>query len=67
MSRLNTGDGAPDFQLTDQQGKTVKLADFRGRKLLLYFSPETGTPGCTRQACSIRDARQALEGGKPAC
>jgi thioredoxin-dependent peroxiredoxin len=60
MARLNPGDGAPDFQLLDQHGQTVKLADFAGGKLLVYFYPKADTPGCTRQACSIRDAREEL-------
>ncbi len=60
MPKLAAGDAAPDFELPDQHGKTVKLADFRGRKLLLYFYPKADTPGCTRQACSIRDAREEL-------
>jgi thioredoxin-dependent peroxiredoxin len=60
MAKLTPGQAAPDFQLPDQQGKIVKLSDFRGRKLLLYFYPKADTPGCTRQACSIRDAREEL-------
>ena len=60
MSKLAPGDPAPDFELLDQNGRVVKLADFRGRKLLLYFYPQADTPGCTRQACSVRDARQGL-------
>jgi peroxiredoxin Q/BCP len=60
MSKLAPGDQAPDFELADQNGQVVKLADFQGRKLLLYFYPKADTPGCTRQACSIRDARQEL-------
>ncbi len=60
MSKLTADDAAPDFKLADQHGKTVKLTDFRGRKLLLYFYPKADTQGCTRQACSIRDARQEL-------
>ena len=60
MARLKPGDAAPEFQLTDQHGQTVRLADFGGRKLLIYFYPKANTPGCTRQACSIRDARQEL-------
>lgn len=60
MSKLAPGDPAPDFELADQHGKMVKLADFQGQKLLLYFYPKADTPGCTRQACSIRDARQEL-------
>lgn len=60
MPKLNPGDPAPDFELMDQNGKVVKLADFQGRKLLLYFYPKADTPGCTRQACSVRDAREEL-------
>lgn len=60
MARLNPGDQAPDFELPDQQGKPIKLADYRGRKLLLYFYPKAMTSGCTKQACSIRDAREEL-------
>jgi len=60
MARLKPGDAAPDFQLPDQHGQTVSLADFGGGKLLIYFYPKADTPGCTRQACSIRDAREEL-------
>ncbi len=60
MTRLHPGDAAPAFRLPDQQDHMVSLADFRGRKLLVYFYPKADTPGCTRQACSIRDAREAL-------
>jgi peroxiredoxin Q/BCP len=60
MARLNAGDAAPEFRLPDQHGRMVNLADFRGQKLLVYFYPKADTPGCTRQACSIRDARQEL-------
>ena len=60
MAKLAPGDSAPDFELADQHGKMVKLADFKGRKLLLYFYPKADTPGCTRQACSVRDAREEL-------
>ena len=60
MARLKTGDAAPEFQLPDQHGQTVKLADFGGGNLLIYFYPKADTPGCTRQACSIRDAREEL-------
>jgi peroxiredoxin Q/BCP len=57
---LNPGDEAPQFSLVDQNGKTVKLSDFRGRRVLLYFYPRADTPGCTTQACSVRDARSEL-------
>lgn len=53
---LTPGDIAPDFQLTDAQGRVVRAADLRGRKALLYFYPKANTPGCTRQACAVRDA-----------
>ena len=59
MARLKPGDAAPEFQLPDQHGQTVRLAD-GGGKLLIYFYPKADTPGCTRQACSIRDAREEL-------
>ena len=61
MARLNPGDAAPAFQLPDQHGQTVNSVDFRGHKLLVYFYPKADTPGCTRQACSIRDAREQLQ------
>ena len=60
MAKLVPGDPAPDFQLQDQQGNPVRLADLAGRKVLIYFYPKADTPGCTRQACSIRDARAEL-------
>jgi thioredoxin-dependent peroxiredoxin len=62
MAELAKGTRAPAFSLLDQDGKTVKLADFKGRKLLLYFYPKADTPGCTAQACSIRDAMPDLTG-----
>jgi peroxiredoxin Q/BCP len=62
MTELEKGDAAPDFCLNDQDGKTVKLSDFKGRKLLLYFYPRADTPGCTTQACSIRDSFKDLTG-----
>lgn len=55
---LQPGDAAPDFRLPDQDGKTVSLGDFAGRKLLLYFYPKDETPGCTTEACAFRDAGQ---------
>jgi peroxiredoxin Q/BCP len=60
MAKLNPGDAAPEFKLPDQHGNPVSLADLRGSKVLLYFYPKADTPGCTRQACSIRDAREDL-------
>jgi peroxiredoxin Q/BCP len=52
---LKEGDKAPDFAGNDQSGKTIKLADFKGKKLVLYFYPKDDTPGCTSQACNLRD------------
>jgi peroxiredoxin Q/BCP len=57
MPQLKVGDKAPAFSLQDQSGKTVSLAQFKGRKLLVYFYPKANTPGCTIQSCSVRDAR----------
>ncbi|HSX14833.1 MAG TPA: thioredoxin-dependent thiol peroxidase [Candidatus Saccharimonadales bacterium] len=51
---------APDFNLPDQDGKNHSLADYRGKWLVLYFYPKDDTPGCTKEACSFRDGRQAL-------
>lgn len=53
--RLAPGDTAPDFTLTDQDGTTVSLADYAGRKVIVYFYPAASTPGCTTQACDFRD------------
>jgi peroxiredoxin Q/BCP len=53
---LKEGDKAPDFKTTDQDGNTVKLSDLKGERVVLYFYPKDDTPGCTRQACGIRDA-----------
>ena len=52
---LMVGSKAPAFKVKDQDGKTVSLADFRGKKLVLYFYPKDDTPGCTKEACSFRD------------
>ena len=52
---LKPGDTAPDFHATTTDGKPVSLSDYRGKKLVMYFYPMDDTPGCTRQACSLRD------------
>lgn len=60
MTQLKPGDKAPDFDLTDQAGRRVSLADFVGKPLLAYFYPKAGTSGCTAQAVALRDALPAL-------
>jgi peroxiredoxin Q/BCP len=60
MSKLNAGDKAPDFQAVTQGGKPVSLKHFHGKKLVLYFYPKDNTPGCTAEACSLRDNYQVL-------
>jgi thioredoxin-dependent peroxiredoxin len=58
--RLRPGDEAPDFTLLDQSGNDVSLASFLGRQVLVYFYPKADTPGCTTQACSLRDALESI-------
>jgi len=60
MAKLKSGDQAPDFNLSNQDEQEVNLQDFKGRKLLVYFYPKADTPGCTKQSCSVRDARSQL-------
>ena len=55
-ARLEVGDKAPAFSLPDADGNTVKLSDFKGRKVVVYFYPAASTPGCTKQACAFRDS-----------
>ncbi len=55
MSELKEGDAAPDFTAINEKGETVHLADYQGKKLVLYFYPKDDTPGCTAEACSLRD------------
>jgi thioredoxin-dependent peroxiredoxin len=62
MATLKAGDKAPDFSLTDQNGATVGLTQFKGRKLLVYFYPKADTSGCTKQACNVRDATPDFSG-----
>jgi peroxiredoxin Q/BCP len=52
---LNIGDPAPNFSLPDAQGNKVSLADFKGKRVVLYFYPRDNTPGCTKEACAFRD------------
>jgi thioredoxin-dependent peroxiredoxin len=60
--RLEPGDPAPDFALLDADRKPVSLADFRGRKVIVYFYPAAMTPGCTTEACDFRDSLASLQG-----
>lgn len=53
--RLEVGDKAPSFSLTDADGNTVNLSDYKGRKVIVYFYPAASTPGCTKEACDFRD------------
>jgi thioredoxin-dependent peroxiredoxin len=57
---LTVGTKAPDFEVNDQDGKSVKLSDLIGKKVVLYFYPKDMTPGCTAEACSLRDNHNAL-------
>lgn len=58
---LQVGDVAPDFETRDQNGNPVRLSDFRGKKVVLYFYPKDDTPGCTAEACSLRDNYEHLQ------
>ena len=58
---IEAGDAAPDFTLPDQHGNPVKLSDFKGSTVVLYFYPKADTPGCTAQACGVRDHRADYE------
>ncbi|TNH08306.1 thioredoxin-dependent thiol peroxidase [Testudinibacter sp. TR-2022] len=60
LSILKCGALAPEFSLLNQDGESVKLSDFRGRKVLVYFYPKALTPGCTTQACDLRDSKAEL-------
>jgi len=55
MTKLKIGDKAPDFVGVDQNGNSISLADFKGSNLILYFYPKDNTPGCTNEACDMRD------------
>ena len=58
---VQVGGKAPDFALQNARGETVRLGDFKGKKLVLYFYPKDNTPGCSRQACAFRDAFSGFE------
>lgn len=61
VTKLKVGDSAPDFTLLDQNGKSVSLQDFKGKKVVVYFYPKAMTPGCTVQACEIRNSEAKLK------
>jgi peroxiredoxin Q/BCP len=61
MAKLDVGDKAPAFALKDQDGKTVRLSGFKGRRVVVYFYPKADTPGCTQQSCNLRDAFPQLK------
>jgi peroxiredoxin Q/BCP len=61
MTKLAVGDKAPAFTLEDQNGKKVKLADAKGKRVVVYFYPKADTPGCTTQSCNLRDAFPQLK------
>ena len=61
MNPLKQGENAPLFTLLNQHNEAISLADFKGKKVLLYFYPKALTPGCTTQACNLRDSKQELE------
>ena len=61
-ARLSPGDPAPDFTLPDADGKQVSQADYRGRRVIVYFYPAAMTPGCTKEACDFRDNLASLDG-----
>jgi|SRR5690606_5145757 len=60
MTKLNVGDKAPAITAKNQYGETISLADYRGKKIILYFYPKDNTPGCTTEACNFRDNYQSL-------
>lgn len=60
-THLKIGDKAPVFEAPDQNGETRRLSDYAGKKLILYFYPKDNTPGCTAEACSLRDGRAVLQ------
>ena len=61
MAKLAVGDQAPEFGATTDDGRTVKLSDYKGKRVILYFYPKDDTPGCTAQACSFRDSYATIQ------
>ncbi|MDV7187473.1 thioredoxin-dependent thiol peroxidase [Lutibacter sp. TH_r2] len=60
MTTLKAGDKAPNFEALDNQGNTIKLEDYSGKKLVVFFYPKASTPGCTMEACNLRDNYKAF-------
>ncbi|WP_440881578.1 thioredoxin-dependent thiol peroxidase [Tenacibaculum sp. C7A-26P2] len=60
MTKLQIGDKAPSFEAKDENGETIKLSDYEGKKLVLFFYPKASTPGCTAEACNLRDNYQSF-------
>lgn len=61
MITLKAGDTAPEFEAKIETGETIKLSDYKGKKVILYFYPKDSTPGCTAQACNLRDNYESLQ------
>ncbi|WP_295831475.1 thioredoxin-dependent thiol peroxidase [uncultured Winogradskyella sp.] len=61
MTHLKVGDKAPNFEALDQDGNTIKLSDYKGKKLVVFFYPKASTPGCTAEACNLNDNFKRFE------
>lgn len=61
MKTLQAGDNAPDFKVNDQDGNTISSADYKGKKWIVFFYPKASTPGCTAEACNLRDNYKELQ------
>ncbi|RXJ45921.1 thioredoxin-dependent thiol peroxidase [Gelidibacter gilvus] len=61
MTKLKAGDKAPDFSAQDEQGNTISLSDYKGKKLVIFFYPKASTPTCTTEACNLRDNYKDLQ------
>ena len=61
MNMLKIGDKVPDFSAKDQDGNTINLSDYKGKKLVVFFYPKASTPGCTAEACNLRDNYKELQ------
>lgn len=62
MMTLKAGDKVPNFEALDEQGNTISLNDYKGKKLIVFFYPKANTPGCTIEACNLRDNYEVLSG-----